>query len=386
LSDKKLLERRKQLKQKVRDYERAKERAEKLLVVRAENRNTNGRNGDGRERREYHREEREDEEERRRRPPPRRFQRPPPRDARPGRRGEEEERAREYDGPMDREEMMERRPNEWTRDKMRAKEKVEEKVFVPPPPKKLRTDEDGERGRGRGREEEEEEDGEVKEEGEAPPKKFVPPPGEMTIKAAPYVPPSRQKAKTWTRPAAPNRNRADGPKIPEIGSRGFTRQRSVSPGIQAKDLAPWTMSEPAKKPSEEEKEKPKNIPETIPEEKEIDVPLPPPRAPPISTKTEEEEEEEEKPSSPPKRKRTTRSKSPSPAPPPPPSRRSSRRSKSASVEPANTVADDAKSGNKKTETSKRTVKELKELLASKGLSTDGLKADLVKRVEENALS
>jgi hypothetical protein len=285
---------------------------------------------------------------------------------------------------MDREKMMERRPNEWTRDKMRAKEKVEEKVFVPPPPKKLRTDDDGERGRGR---EEEEEDGEVKEEGEAP-KKFVPPPGEMTMKAAPYMPPSRQKAKTWTRPAAPNRNRADGPKIPEIGSRGFTRQRSVSPGIQAKDLAPWTMSEPAKKPSEEEKEKPKNIPETIPEEKEIDVPLPPPRAPPISTKTEEEEgeEEEEKPSSPPKRKRTTRSKSPSPAPPPPPSRRSSRRSKSASVEPANTIADDAKSENKKTETSKRTVKELKELLASKGLSTDGLKADLVKRVEENALS
>ena len=385
MSDKKLLAQRKQLKQKIRDYERAKERAEKLQVVavRAENRNTDGRNnGDGRERREYHhREEREDEEERRRRPPPRRFQRPPPRDARRGRRGEEEERAREYDGPMDREEMMERRPNEWTRDKMRAKEKVEEKVFVPPPPKKLRTDDDGERRRGR---EEEEEDGEVKEEGEAP-KKFVPPPGEMTMKAAPYVPPSRQKAKTWTRPAAPNRNRADGPKIPEIGSRGFTRQRSVSPGIHAKDLAPWTMSEPAKKPSDEEKEKPKNIPETIPEEKEIDVPLPPPRAQPISTKT----EGEEKPSSPPKRKRTTRSKSPSSAPPPPPSRRSSRRSKSASVEPATTVVDDDdRKGeeNKKAETSKRTVKELKELLASKGLSTDGLKADLVKRVEENASS
>jgi len=52
------------------------------------------------------------------------------------------------------------------------------------------------------------------------------------------------------------------------------------------------------------------------------------------------------------------------------------------------VDDDDRKGeeNKKTETSKRTVKELKELLASKGLSTDGLKADLVKRVEENASS
>ena len=96
-----------------------------------------------------------------------------------------------------------------------------------------------------------EEEGEVKEEGERK-EKFVPPPGEMTMKAAPYVPPSKQKAaKTWTRPSVnlnTNRNRADGPKIPEIGSRGFTRQRSVSPGIHAKDLAPWTMSEPAKKP------------------------------------------------------------------------------------------------------------------------------------------
>ena len=216
-----------------------------------------------------------------------------------------------------------------------------------------------------------EEDGEVKEEGERK-EKFVPPPGEMTMKAAPYVPPSKQKAaKTWTRPSVnlnTNRNRADGPKIPEIGSRGFARQRSVSPGIHAKDLAPWTMSEPAKKPEKagEEREKPKNIPETIPEEKEIDVPPPLPAAAAAAVAAVAAATRAP-------RKRT--SKSPSPAPEEQP-RRSSRRSKSASVEPHPPPPDKA------TSLSKRTVKELKEILTAKGVSVDGLKADLVQRLLE----
>jgi len=217
----------------------------------------------------------------------------------------------------------------------------------------------------------------VKEEGERK-EKFVPPPGEMTMKAAPYVPPSKQKAaaKTWTRPSVnlnANRNRADGPKIPEIGSRGFTRQRSVSPGIHAKDLAPWTMSEPAKKPEkagEERKEKPKNIPETIPEEKEIDVP-PPPTAEAAGAAGAAGAAASRVP-----RKRT--SKSPSPAPEEQP-RRSSRRSKSASVEPHPPPPE---KNDKATTLSKRTVKELKEILTAKGLSVDGLKADLVQRLLE----
>ena len=235
-----------------------------------------------------------------------------------------------------------------------------------------------------------EEDGEVKEEGERK-EKFVPPPGEMTMKAAPYVPPSKQKAaKTWTRPSVnlnTNRNGADGPKIPEIGSRGFTRQRSVSPGIHAKDLAPWTMSEPAKKPEKaagEEKEKPKNIPETIPEEKEIDVPPPPQAeaAAAVAAVTEVAAAARAP------RKRGRSSKSPSPAPEEQP-RRSTRRSKSASVEPHPPPGPSGQSSKQKnddkettTSLSKRTVKELKEMLTAKGLPVDGLKADLVQRLLE----
>ena len=130
--------------------------------------------------------------------------------------------------------MMMPATNEWTREKEeRAREKVEKKVFAPPPaPKRRKVGENAK--------DEDAEEGEVKKEQ----KKFVPPPGEMTMKAAPYVPPPKQKAaKTWKRPpVVPNRNKVEGPKIPEIGKSGFTRQRSVSPGIHAKDLAPWTMS------------------------------------------------------------------------------------------------------------------------------------------------
>ena len=267
---------------------------------------------------------------------------------------------------MDRERMA--TTNEWTREK----EQKKNTSFVPPPPKKMRANIEG---RDDANNDDGEEDGEVKEEGERK-EKFVPPPGEMTMKAAPYVPPSKQKAaKTWTRPSVnlnTNRNRADGPKIPEIGSRGFARQRSVSPGIQAKDLAPWTMSEPAKKPEKaagEEKEKPKNIPETIPEEKEIDVPPPPPAEAPAAVAAGAAATRAP-------RKRT--SKSPSPAPEEQP-RRSTRRSKSASVEPHPPPPE---KNDKATSLSKRTVKELKEMLTAKGLSVDGLKADLVQRLLE----
>jgi hypothetical protein len=76
------------------------------------------------------------------------------------------------------------------------------------------------------------------------------------------------------------------------------------------------------------------------------------------------------------RKRT--SKSPSPAPEEQP-RRSSRRSKSASVEPHPPPPE---KNDKATTLSKRTVKELKEILTAKGLSVDGLKADLVQRLLE----
>ena len=281
---------------------------------------------------------------------------------------EEEENARphqrEYDGPMDRERaaMMMPATNEWTREKEeRAREKVEKKVFAPPPaPKRRKVGENAK--------DEDAEEGEVKKEQ----KKFVPPSGEMTMKAAPYVPPPKQKAaKTWKRPpVVPNRNKVEGPKIPEIGKSGFTRQRSVSPGIHAKDLAPWTMSAHAKKPTTEEeeeeavKEKPKNVPPAAPA-----------------------------------RTRATRSASPSPVLPKPipaapeSRRRSSRRSKSASVEPVDPSTLGEKEQRPPTRrkaaaaaASALTVRELKDILAKKGLRTDGLKADLVERVaslEEN---
>ena len=243
--------------------------------------------------------------------------------------------------------MMMPATNEWTREKEeRAREKVEKKVFAPPPaPKRRKVGENAK--------DEEAEEGEVKKEQ----KKFVPPPGEMTMKAAPYLPPPKQKAaKTWKRPpVVPNRNKVEGPKIPEIGRSGFTRQRSVSPGIHAKDLAPWTMSAHAKKPTTEEeavKEKPKNVPPA------------------------------------PARTRTTRSASPSPVLPEPipaapeSRRRSSRRSKSASVEPVDpsTLGEERPPMRKKGAASALTVRELKDILAKKGLRTDGLKADLVERV------
>ena len=281
---------------------------------------------------------------------------------------EEEENARphqrEYDGPMDRDRaaMMMPATNEWTREKEeRAREKVEKEVFAPPPaPKRRKVGENAK--------DEEAEEGEVKKEQ----KKFVPPPGEMTMKAAPYLPPPKLKAaKTWKRPpVVPNRNKVEGPKIPEIGKSGFTRQRSVSPGIHAKDLAPWTMSAHAKKPTTEEeeeeeadKEKPKNVPPA------------------------------------PARTRATRSASPSPVLPKPipaapeSRRRSSRRSKSASVEPVDPSTLGEKEQRPPTRrkaaaaaASALTVRELKDILAKKGLRTDGLKADLVERVaslEEN---
>ena len=258
--------------------------------------------------------------------------------------------------------MMMPATNEWTREKEeRAREKVEKKVFAPPPaPKRRKVGENAK--------DEDAEEGEVKKEQ----KKFVPPPGEMTMKAAPYVPPPKQKAaKTWKRPpVVPNRNKVEGPKIPEIGKSGFTRQRSVSPGIHAKDLAPWTMSAHAKKPTTEEEEE---------EEEEEAVKEKPKNVPPAA----------------PARTRATRSASPSavlpkPIPPAPESRRrSSRRSKSVSVEPV----DPSTLGEKKERPPTRqkaaaaaaasaalTVRELKDILAKKGLRTDGLKADLVERV------
>ena len=303
------------------------------------------------------------------RPAPRRFQRPPPSNTRSSINDDDRGRGtREYEGPMDRERMATTTKNEWTREKEQRTN-----AFVPPPPKKMRANIEE---RDDANNDDGEEDGEVKEEGERK-EKFVPPPGEMTMKAAPYVPPSKQKAaKTWTRPSGnlnANRNRADGPKIPEIGSRGFARQRSVSPGIHAKDLAPWTMSEPAQKPEKaagEEREKPKNIPETIPEEKEIDVPPPPPPAAAAAAVAAVAAATRAP------RKRT--SKSPSPAPEEQP-RRSTRRSKSASVEPHPPPPE---KNDKATTLSKRTVKELKEMLTAKGLNTDGLKADLVQRLLE----
>ena len=336
----KLLDARKKLLKKIRDFERAHERAKDISTSRAQEKKTKTKSRSGRHHHHHHRREEEEEEE----------------NARP--------HQREYDGPMDRERaaMMMPATNEWTREKEeRAREKVEKKVFAPPPaPKRRKVGENAK--------DEEAEEGEVKKEQ----KKFVPPPGEMTMKAAPYVPPPKQKAaKTWKRPpVVPNRNKVEGPKIPEIGKSGFTRQRSVSPGIHAKDLAPWTMSAHAKKPTTEEeeeeeeavKEKPKNVPPAAPA-----------------------------------RTRATRSASPSPMlpkpiPPAPESkRRSSRRSKSVSVEPV----DPSTLGEKKEQrpptrqkadaaadaaSAALTVRELKDILAKKGLRTDGLKADLVERV------
>jgi len=363
MKDKKLLQRRKDLLKKIRLYERASERAADFMKKKTKEENNDG-DDRGWERRGVQR------------PAPRRFQRPPPSNTHRDDRGRG---IREYEGPMDRERMA-TTTNEWTREK----EQKKNTSFVPPPPKKMRANIEE---RDDANNDDGEEDGEVKEEGERK-EKFVPPPGEMTMKAAPYVPPSKQKAaKTWTRPSVnlnTNRNRADGPKIPEIGSRGFTRQRSVSPGIHAKDLAPWTMSEPAKKPEKaagEEKEKPKNIPETIPEEKEIDVP-PPPRAEAAVTAVEAAAR------APRKRGAARSSKSPSPAPEEQP-RRSTRRSKSASVEPHPPPGPSGQSSKQKnddkettTSLSKRTVKELKEMLTAKGLPVDGLKADLVQRLLE----
>ena len=264
---------------------------------------------------------------------------------------------REYDGPIDREQQQTRddvdlRKNEWTMAKEeRARKVVMEKVhrqqvFVPvvAEPRKIQKYGDGD--------DDDAEDGEVK---------FKAPSGEMKMNAGanPYVPPSKAAAKTWTRPPTiPNRNKLQQgqPKIPDVNSRGFTRHRSVSPGIHAKDLAPWTMSEEAKKPlpttttsvTENVKEKPlSTLPETIPEHEEVTVPPPPPKAieartnqPAVSTET----------------KRRTRSRS-------------------RSVEPQSIVW-------LKSETSKYTVKALKALLEEKALSTDGLKADLVKRLDE----
>ena len=363
MKDKKLLQRRKDLLKKIRLYERASERAADFVKKKTKEENNDG-DDRGWERRGGQR------------PAPRRFQRPPPSNTHRDDRG----RGREYEGPMDRERMA--TTNEWTREKEQRTN-----AFVPPPPKKMRANIEE---RDDANNDDGEEDGEVKEEGERK-EKFVPPPGEMTMKAAPYVPPSKQKAaKTWTRPSVnlnTNRNRADGPKIPEIGSRGFTRQRSVSPGIHAKDLAPWTMSEPAKKPEKaagEEKEKPKNIPETIPEEKEIDVPPPPQAeaAAAVAAVTEVAAAARAP------RKRGRSSKSPSPAPEEQP-RRSTRRSKSASVEPHPPPGPSGQSSKQKnddkettTSLSKRTVKELKEMLTAKGLPVDGLKADLVQRLLE----
>ena len=322
LTNAKLLDARKKLLKKIRDFERAHERAKDISSVKEKKSSSS-----------HHRE-----------------------NARP---------QREYDGPMDRDRaaMMMPATNEWTREKEeRAREKVEKKVFAPPPaPKRRKVGENAK--------DEEAEEGEVKKEQ----KKFVPPPGEMTMKAAPYLPPPKQKAaKTWKRPpVVPNRNKVEGPKIPEIGRSGFTRQRSVSPGIHAKDLAPWTMSAHAKKPTTEEeeeeadKEKPKNVPPA------------------------------------PVRTRATRSASPSPVLPKPipaapeSRRRSSRRSKSASVEPVDPSTLGEKEQRPPTRrkaaaaaaaASALTVRELKDILAKKGLRTDGLKADLVERVaslEEN---
>ena len=331
----KLLDARKKLLKKIRDFERAHERAKDIITSRAQEKKTKKKSRSGSHHHHHHHH------------------------------GEEEENARphqrEYDGPMDRERaaMMMPATNEWTREKEeRAREKVEKKVFAPPPaPKRRKVGENAK--------DEDAEEGEVKKEQ----KKFVPPPGEMTMKAAAYVPSPKQKAaKTWKRPpVVPNRNKVEGPKIPEIGKSGFTRQRSVSPGIHAKDLAPWTMSAHAKKPTTEEeeeavKEKPKNVPPAAPA-----------------------------------RTRATRSASPSPMlpkpiPPAPESRRrSSRRSKSVSVEPV----DPSTLGEKKEQrpptrqkaaaaaaaaSAALTVRELKDILAKKGLRTDGLKADLVERV------
>ena len=319
LTNAKLLDARKKLLKKIRDFERAHERAKDISSVKEKKSSSS-----------HHRE-----------------------NARP---------QREYDGPMDRGRAMPA-TNEWTREKEeRAREKVEKKVFAPPPaPKRRKVGENAK--------DEEAEEGEVKKEQ----KKFVPPPGEMTMKAAPYLPPPKLKAaKTWKRPpVVPNRNKVEGPKIPEIGRSGFTRQRSVSPGIHAKDLAPWTMSAHAKKPTTEEeeeeadKEKPKNVPPA------------------------------------PVRTRATRSASPSPVLPKPipaapeSRRRSSRRSKSASVEPVDPSTLGEKEQRPPTRrkaaaaaaaASALTVRELKDILAKKGLRTDGLKADLVERVaslEEN---
>ena len=329
LTNAKLLDARKKLLKKIRDFERAHERA-KDIMSRVKERSSGSH---------HHHHHREEEEE----------------NARP--------HQREYDGPMDRDRaaMMMPATNEWMREKEeRAREKVEKEVFAPPPaPKRRKVGENAK--------DEEAEEGEVKKEQ----KKFVPPPGEMTMKAAPYLPPPKQKAaKTWKRPpVVPNRNKVEGPKIPEIGKSGFTRQRSVSPGIHAKDLAPWTMSAHAKKPTTEEeeeeadKEKPKNVPPA------------------------------------PARTRATRSASPSPVLPkttpaaPESRRRSSRRSKSASVEPVDPSTLGEKEQRPPTRrkaaaaaASALTVRELKDILAKKGLRTDGLKADLVERVaslEEN---
>ena len=338
----KLLDARKKLLKKIRDFERAHERAKDIITSRAQEKKTKKKSRSGSHHHHHHHHHGEEEE-----------------NARP--------HQREYDGPMDRERaaMMMPATNEWTREKEeRAREKVEKKVFAPPPaPKRRKVGENAK--------DEDAEEGEVKKEQ----KKFVPPPGEMTMKAAPYVPPPKQKAaKTWKRPpVVPNRNKVEGPKIPEIGKSGFTRQRSVSPGIHAKDLAPWTMSAHAKKPTTEEEEEEEEEEEAVKEK--------PKNVPPAA----------------PARTRATRSASPSPMlpkpiPPAPESRRrSSRRSKSVSVEPD----DPSTLGEKKEQrpptrqkaaaaaaaaSAALTVRELKDILAKKGLRTDGLKADLVERV------
>ena len=332
----KLLDARKKLLKKIRDFERAHERAKDIITSRAQEKKTKTKSRSG-----SHHHHREEEE-----------------NARP--------HQREYDGPMDRERaaMMMPATNEWTREKEeRAREKVEKKVFAPPPaPKRRKVGENAK--------DEDAEEGEVKKEQ----KKFVPPPGEMTMKAAPYVPPPKQKAaKTWKRPpVVPNRNKVEGPKIPEIGKSGFTRQRSVSPGIHAKDLAPWTMSAHAKKPTTEEEEEEEEEEEAVKEK--------PKNVPPAA----------------PARTRATRSASPSPMlpkpiPPAPESRRrSSRRSKSVSVEPDPSMLGEKKEQRPPTRqkaaaaaaaaSAALTVRELKDILAKKGLRTDGLKADLVERV------
>ena len=81
---------------------------------------------------------------------------------------------REYEGPMDRERMA-TTTNEWTREK----EQKKNTSFVPPPPKKMRADIEE---RDDANNDDGEEEGEVKEEGERK-EKFVPPPGEMTMKS-----------------------------------------------------------------------------------------------------------------------------------------------------------------------------------------------------------